>query len=601
MTTASAPRYYRLVRTRCRSFALLLAASLTLQTMRAQQPMACHAMPAEVPALSPDKLPAPLAMTGIGNSHIAITTANPEAQRWFDQGLNLLHDFWDYESARAFEQSIRVDPNCAMCFWGLYQAESFRGEKDSWAHDAIKRADKLHKHTTPAEQLYIRAAVQEDKDGKKQRHKLAGGHPVDTASTKTLRKLVAQNPDDIQAKIFLSNSLNDGFDKEGKPKPGMVESRAILAAILAAHPDDSAANHYWIHAAEPGLQPEEALDSARKLGKLAPASGHMVHMPGHIFYRTGDYESARNSFAASMLTDEAYMRDQHVAVDDDWNYVHNLMYFVADLLEAGRIKEATLISEKLRTARGQRSATLYRWNPRDAVSRIHPQLPVALRSADWAGAIVLLHKTTLAPELKNITAMQSALLQYAIGMRALEQKKTTDAAEASRALDAAVKQLDADSKAETDKHDATSSPVHAFLNIAALELSASLLVQQDKLADAEKAFEKAALAEHNLGYHEPPNYIRPVQETRGDALLRAGRYADAKTAYQIALKERPNSGYPLFGIALATSHGDDTAATTVAYRAFLAAWERSADEDLPQMLVARAWLARNGPQSAQLR
>ena len=557
-------------------------------------------MPENLPALPPDKLPVPLALEGIGNGHITITTSNPEAQRWFDQGLNLLHDFWDYESARAFQQAVRVDPNCAMCFWGLYQAEAFRGESDNWAHDAIKRADKLHKHSTPAEQLYIRAALQEDKEGKKTRHKLAGNHQVDSKSAKTLRKLVAQNPDDTQAKIFLAESLNDGFDKESKPKPGMVETRAILSAILAAHPDDSAANHYWIHAAEPGLQPEEALDSARKLGRLAPLSGHMVHMPGHIFYRTGDYESARTSFAASMLADEAYMRDQHVSVDDDWNYVHNLMYFVADLLEAGRVQEATLISEKLRAARGQRSATLYRWNPRDAVSRIHPQLPVALRSADWPSAIELLRKTKLAPELQNIAAMQSALLLYATGMQALQDKKTSVAADASKSLDAAVKQLNDASKKEANEHDATASPVHAFLNIAAQELAASLLLQQGKLADAQSAFEKAALAEHNLGYHEPPNYIRPVQETRADALLRAGNYTEAKAAYQLALKERPNSGYPLYGIAQATSHGNDTAATAAAFQAFLTAWQ-NADESLPQMRAAHAWLKRNGPQSAELR
>src|SRR4029077_14361062 len=114
--------------------------------------------------------------------------------------------------------------------------------------------------------------------------------------TKIYRRLVALQPDDVQAKIFLAESLIEGFDKSAKPKPGTAEAQTILAAALAAHPDDSAANHYWIHAQEPGQHPEAALPSARKLGTLAPASGHMVHMPGHIFYRTGDYETARTSF-----------------------------------------------------------------------------------------------------------------------------------------------------------------------------------------------------------------------------------------------------------------------------------------------------------------
>ena len=97
----------------------------------AQAPMACHAMggSSSFGKLPPEQLPTPLALSGIGNMHLAISTRNTDTQRWFDQGLNLLHDFWDYEAARAFEQAIRLDPNCAMCYWGLYQAEAFRGDE----------------------------------------------------------------------------------------------------------------------------------------------------------------------------------------------------------------------------------------------------------------------------------------------------------------------------------------------------------------------------------------------------------------------------------------------------------------------------------------
>ena len=290
------------------AFLLVLACS----SQERAQGMAGMAMDEATP---PEKLPPPLVIAGLGNSFLAITTANPEAQRWFTQGLNELHDFWDYESARAFEQSIRVDPNCAMCYWGLYKAEAFRGENDGYAAAALKQAEKLAKHATPAERLYIQAAkeeeketVAEEKQSKEPRQsgwELSGvSQPhIDSNETKVQRKLVAQNRRDIQAKIFLAESLIDGFDKQSVPKPGTAEAQAILASVLAAHPDDSAANHYWIHAQEPGLHPEAALPSARKLGSLAPASGHMVHMPGHIFYRTGDYEPrATPSRAASAST-----------------------------------------------------------------------------------------------------------------------------------------------------------------------------------------------------------------------------------------------------------------------------------------------------------
>ena len=379
-------------------------------TACAQQPAATHGMTMPAAAIAPQDLPPPIAMSGIGNSHLQITTSNPQAQVWFNQGLNLLHDFWDYESSRAFEQSVRLDPNCAMCYWGVYQAEWFRGEDKTWHRVALKQAARLAKHASPQEKLYIRAAQQEQKEqdrkpskssrlfvgnSRKAAHSDSSQSPhIDSPETVTLRKLVALLPHDTQARIFLAESLMDGFDKKSNPKSGTVQGQAILSSILAAHPDDSAANHYWIHAVEPGLHPELALDSAAKLGSLAPSSGHMVHMPGHIYYRLGDYETARASFLNSEHTDESYMRDQHVAADDDWNYVHNLMYLIADLLEAGQIQEATAVSSRLNTARGSRGATLYLGSPRDGITRLDLDLPVALRSADWPRVIAMLKRSS---------------------------------------------------------------------------------------------------------------------------------------------------------------------------------------------------------------
>ena len=261
----------------------------------AQQTMACHSMDAGDAPFVAEKLPPPVRMTGIGNSTMEITSSSAEAKMWFEQGLNLLHDFWDYESARAFEQSIRLDPKCAMCYWGLSQAEAFRGDSKELAHDSLKQAKSLKKNASAAEKLYIEAALEGEKEAnskKKPKEEAAGAPHVDSQETKTLRKLVAMKPGDVQARIFLSGSLRSGFDKKGEPKAGTVESQAILKAILVEHPDDTAANHYWIHAVEPGQHPELALESAKKLGPLTPASGHMVHMPGHIFYRTGDYDGA---------------------------------------------------------------------------------------------------------------------------------------------------------------------------------------------------------------------------------------------------------------------------------------------------------------------
>jgi tetratricopeptide (TPR) repeat protein len=311
------------------------------------------------------------------------------------------------------------------------------------------------------------------------------------------------NPDDVQAKIFLAESVIDGFDKQAKPKPGMVEAQTILAAVIALHPDDSAANHYWIHAQEAGLHPEAALESSRKLALLAPASGHMVHMPGHIFYRTGDYETARISFENSVNVDETYMHAQNISVDDDWNYVHNLIYLIANLLEAGRLEEATAMSAKLNSARGGRLTTLYRQAPRDGMTRLDPLLPVELRSANWTRATELLRASKPPAELKNLTAMRVSLLDYTRGMEALDQGDATAAAGFSKSLDESVAAKPAEPAMSMPgmilSKDVLAMPVHSFLDVAALELHAALLMAQGKTADADAAFVKATEGESALG------------------------------------------------------------------------------------------------------
>ena len=256
-------------------------------------------------------------------------TAKPEAQAWFTQGLNLINGFWDYESARAFEQGVRLDPQCAMCYWGLYQAESFyHSTSPGYANAALDKAIALKRRISKRERLYIDAAAAYEKLVNMDKFQEARKEEV-----RLLRKLVQKYPTENEAQLLLAGSVQDGFDDSGQPRAGQKEALALLEAILEREPNDSAANHYYIHATEMGAHPERARHSADILPSLVPNSGHMVHMPGHIYYRMGDYASAEQVFRASLQVDEQYMIDQHVKPDDDWNYVDNLMYLVADLLE----------------------------------------------------------------------------------------------------------------------------------------------------------------------------------------------------------------------------------------------------------------------------
>jgi tetratricopeptide (TPR) repeat protein len=596
------------------------------QSATAQGAMACHSMGVR-DELPPDKLPVPVKLSGIGNVHLQIR-ATPEAQMWFDQGLNLLHDFWDYEAARAFEQSVRVDPNCAMCYWGIYQAETFyhSNNRGYYATQALNKAVSLRGHASKAERFYIEAAAAHEEELKnKEKAAKASSQEVEV-----WRKLVKYRPQDTQARIFLAEALVNGYDDAGEPRDGQKEALAILQGVLKDEPNNSAANHYWIHAVEASPRPEQALHSAEILGSLAPASGHMVHMPGHIFFRMGDYVRAQAAFAASMAADESYMQAQHVQPDDDWNYVHNLMYAVANLMEEGKLNEATSVSAKLTGARGELESTLYPWSARDAISRLDPRLPVALRTADWTQALGLLQASQRPPAaLSNLTFLARQLSEFVTGMQALEVHNVAKAEEASGQLDAELwrfsqqmKDTEAQKSSQDSKNansknakdaksadtdlpklqlmpDALPDPLVTNLSIMSLELRAGLLAAKKQTQEAKKVFEQAAQEEKALGYREPPGYIRPVGETEGAMMIAASDWSEAKAAYQKALVERPGSGFSLYGIALSSERAGDHKEAAKEYAEFLKSWEK-ADPALPQLAHARAYVADHEPATASV-
>lgn len=545
--------------------------------------------------IPPDQLPVPEKLTGIGTVQMQIT-ATPEAQAWFNQGLNLLHDFWDYESARAFEQSIRVDAQCAMCYWGLYRAESYyHSTEPSYAAIALAKAVSVEKHASKRERLYIEADVAGE--GRKN----ADGSPDLSQSFALWHKLVKKYPKDSQARIFLALAV--GF--------GSKEGLSLLEAVMKDDPQNSAANHYFIHGVEASTHPEQALHSAEILASLAPASGHMVHMPGHIFFRLGDYARAEQVFDASLHVDETYMREQHVAVDDDWNYVHNLMYAIANLMEEGKLQKATAYSAKLTNARGELDSTLYPFSPRDSISRLNPQLPVALRTGDWPQVITLSQSNQPPASQPNLRFLARELAAFGESMQAVEAHDLDKAQNSSAQFDAELWRVTQQTKdaqhmkqsmpAKTASSgppkipvnsDAYLEPLVNTLSVMSLELRGSLLTARKQTAEAKAVFGQAAREEKALGYREPPLYIRPVGETESAALMAAGDFAAARAAYEQALVERPRSGFPLYGIALCSEKVGNLDAAAKEYSDFLSAW-KDADPALPQIAHARTYVTQH--------
>jgi tetratricopeptide (TPR) repeat protein len=477
----------------------------------------------------------------------------------------------------------------------------------------------LRSHADKREKMYIDAAQAESGSIT---GKYASREGNDDASKTILRQIVHKYPKDITARLLLAEALQDGYDRDtGKARPGTAEMITILQGILKEKPEDSAANHLWIHAVEASPHPEQALHSAAILADLAPSSGHMTHMPGHIFYRTGDYQRAQVSFDLSESVDETYMKTQHVAADDDWNYVHNLMYSIANLLEQGRMTQAAQVSGHLAEARGARASTLYPWSTRDSITRLNPLLPIALRTGDWPHVESLLATVNPPATLPNLQSLAASLTAFAQGMQSISRKDIEAAQKRSTELDAQlwrisqqVDQQAAEEKAKNEKAKDQKSKDPAKpanetqpidpnlpatlknLAILSLELRATILIPGGKIPEAEALFTQARREETELGYREPPAFIQPVAELEAEVLTSAHQNAEAEKAWKQSLSDRPNSGFPLYGLAQVAEQSGDTAKTSAAYNQFLSAW-KTADPQSPQIQHAQQWIIAHPNQS----
>ena len=537
-----------------------------------------HAPEAEA-ALDLAKLPKPVALEGIGHSHIPITTTSPEAQRWFDHGLALLHCFWDYEALRAFQEAVRLDPDCAMCHWGLARAVTFRGGNEELSKSELAKAKDLSAKASDREQRYIRA----DAEAKEKK-----GDESDRAFATEMEALIERYPDDVEAKLFYALSINRGYDEKGDPRPGTRYGQSTLRDLLREHPDNAAANHYWIHAVEDSAHPEWAKESAERLGSLAPSSGHMVHMPGHIFFRMGDYERARQIFLAAMRVDAGYMDRQHVSVRDDWNYAHNISYLIADCAEEGRYAEAR---ERARTLSGLADDPDSTSSPFFYVLQIgSTEARLAVRYARWDDVIAHPLNFGVADDKLSVWARgyRDGLLAYARGMKAAEAGQAAEAKAESNALDALLWRLSREDL--DDKNQGPRDRVLKLLGTASLELRGDIEGQHGNYENGRKLLTQADEEERKIGYSEPPQYSRPALEVLGAVCARAGKYEEARAAFGKALAQRPHSGFALYGIATAWEKEGKHAEAAKAYQEFLDAWS-NADRDLPQVKAAQHYLA----------
>lgn len=476
----------------------------------------------------------PLLLPGLGKRHHSISTKNPEAQKYFDQGLMLAFGFNRTEAVRSFRRAAQLDPAAAMPHWGMALAYGRHMNMDqdmdvqpSNAYAAIQEAIALSGKASPKEQLYIRALAQRcSKDEK------ADWRKVDAAYASAMGDLSERYADDLdaaalhlEAKMMMHRYewFHDNMAEEGTN-----DAIRQIEDVLRRDPDHPLANHLYIHILDTG-HPELALGSAYRLGQVAPGLGHLIHMPSHIFFNLGDYEMTARVNEQAAAAEREYMK-----LAKPGYTVYTLIYFMHDIHFVSRARvEQGLFDEAKRSA--DQVVDHIRpvqddW-PMIADYYLPVSLLVSLRFQKWDEVLA-----TPEPDAKMVVS--DALWHYARTL-ALAGKGRRQQALTEKAV------------FENLRHKMSADTMWMFNTGEALLSLASLVLDARLAEDSGRAIEiwkKAVKAQDALAYDEPPPWYYPVRESLGAALLRAGNAAEAETVFRECLSRNPRDPRALFGL-----------------------------------------------------
>ena len=491
----------------------------------------------------------------LGSYHRAISTTNPSAQRYFDQGLRLVFGFNHGEAIRAFTEAARLDPNCAMCYWGIAYAYGphVNAGMDSAggvaAYAAAQKAQSLSRHASVVERAYITAVSK-----RYARVPPANRARLDSAYATGMCDVSRRYPDDLDAGSLCAEAMMDlrpwNYWKQpsGEPYPGTLEIVSKLEGVLQRNPNHPGACHYYIHAVE-AVQPQKAVACAERLAALMPGVGHMVHMPAHIYIRVGRYNEAVESNIHAVHTDEMYIEGQKPqGVYPIGYYPHNVHFLSFAATMAGRSAQALDAARALGTKVNLDVARVV-----PMVQAFVPFLYLTLVNfGRWDDVLA--------------QPLPPADLKYAITMahyaRGVAFAATGKPADAATELDA-VKQAAA--AASPDDKPVADIAMHALMG--------EIAQRAGRLDEAAAHFKAAMAIEDGILYFEPPNWYYPIRHSLGAVLVRAGRPAEAEVVYREDLKRFPENGWSLFGLMQALrAQGKATEALAVDAR-FREAWK----------------------------
>jgi tetratricopeptide (TPR) repeat protein len=504
-------------------------------------------------------------LQNLGVHTFTVTTRSPRAQQFVNQGVNLVYGFNHAEAGRAFAEAARLDPSCAMAYWGQALVlgpninAAMNPDDEARAHELIQKAVSLGGRATPRERDYIAALA------RRYTGKAADRAAADRAFAGAMRSLAKKYPRDLDAATIFAESLMDlrpwnYWTRDGVPLDGTSEAIAALERVIAANPKHPGALHYWIHLWEPTRTPERAEKEADRLLPLMPGAGHVVHMPAHIYLRVGRYADVVSSNQRAVEADEDYITQCRAqGMYPLGYYPHNIHFIWLGSTMSGQRKLAVEAARK--TAAAVASATPeqrpfvqgFMVVPYFAMIRfgmwdeILAEAPPAFESAYTRGIVHFARGTALA------------------GKGRLE--------EAQQELAALRKVIAEPELAALPAFSLNAPP--AILRVAPDVLAGDIAARRKDYDAAITHFERAVRHEDALAYNEPPDWHAPVRHWLGAVLLDAGRPAEAEVVYWEDLRRNRDNGWSLFGLqqALAAQGRKDEAAAVL--ERLTKAWSRA--------------------------
>ena len=513
---------------------------------------------------APAKAPAPVALeTGLGDINHPVSTNNPEAQKFFNQGLAYIYAFNHEEAVRSFKQAAQLDPQLAMAYWGvaLSMGSNYNVPADGpallEAYSNLQKAIALAPKASEHDRAYINALSKRySADVQADQKKLA----VDYKNA--MGELAKNYPDDLDAATLYAESMMNLrpwklWTLDGKPAEGTLDIVSVLEGVLRRDPNHSGANHYYIHAVEASTSAERALPSAARLGKIAPKAGHLVHMPSHIYIRTGDYYEAAQANVEAIAVDRDYMtRSGNKGLYPMIYYHHNVHFLAAASAFKGRYADSIKSARELEASVAPQLKAM----PMLEMFRPYPLMSL-VRFARWDD---VLKEPKPDPSLKITTSFW----HFARGSAYVALKQTANAETelaAMRAIDQAM----------TDEVRLFNNPAALVLKVGELELEGKIALARGNKQAGLDLLNKAVVAEDATDYAEPADWDLPVREVLGAILLLSGDNATAEKVFRADLERRPRNGRTLFGLAESLRRqGKDGAARTVQAE-FEKAWQHA--------------------------